>query len=81
MTDRAAVRRVVAEGGPFDVLLNNAGTNIRESFLELRDASLDALLDLNLRAMFTVAQSVAAGMVAALGQVLSRLEADLERFA
>jgi NAD(P)-dependent dehydrogenase (short-subunit alcohol dehydrogenase family) len=64
VTDRDAVRRVTAEHGPFDVLLNNAGTNIREPFLEVRDASLDALLDLNLRAMFTVAQAVAAGMVA-----------------
>jgi NAD(P)-dependent dehydrogenase (short-subunit alcohol dehydrogenase family) len=65
VTDRAAVRRVVAENGPFDVLLNNAGTNIREAFLDLKDESLDALLDLNLRAMFTVAKAVAEGMVAA----------------
>lgn len=65
VTDRAAVRAAVAAEGPFDVLVNNAGTNIRESFLELRDASLDALLDLNLRAMFTTAQAVAQGMVAA----------------
>lgn len=65
VTDRAAVRRAVAEGGPFDVLLNNAGTNIREPLLEVRDRSLDALLDLNLRAAFTVAQAVARGMVGA----------------
>lgn len=65
VTDRAAVRALVAREGPFDVLLNNAGTNIREPFLEVKDASMDALLDLNIRAMFTVAQAVAAGMVAA----------------
>lgn len=65
VTDRAAVRAAVAAEGPFDVLLNNAGTNIREPFLEVQDASLDALLDLNIRAMFTVAQAVAQGMVAA----------------
>ncbi|WP_019014786.1 SDR family NAD(P)-dependent oxidoreductase [Elioraea tepidiphila] len=65
VTDRAAVRRVVAEHGPFDVLLNNAGTNIREPFLELNDASVDALLDLNIRAAVTVAHAVAQGMVAA----------------
>jgi NAD(P)-dependent dehydrogenase (short-subunit alcohol dehydrogenase family) len=65
VTDRAAVRALVTAEGPFDVLLNNAGTNIREPFLEVRDASLDALLDLNLRAMFTVGQAVAQGMVAA----------------
>jgi len=65
VTDRAAVRVLVAQAGPFDILLNNAGTNIREPFLELRDESLDFLLDLNIRAMFTVAQAVAAGMVRA----------------
>lgn len=65
VTDREAVRRAVAEHGPFDILVNNAGTNIREPFLEVQDASFDALIDLNLRAMFTVAQAVAQGMVAA----------------
>ncbi|WP_137176940.1 SDR family NAD(P)-dependent oxidoreductase [Roseomonas sp. AR75] len=65
VTDRAAVRAAVAAEGPFQVLVNNAGTNIREPFLELKDASVDALLDLNLRAMFTTAQAVAQGMVAA----------------
>lgn len=62
VTDRAAVRALVAAEGPFRLLLNNAGTNIREPFLEVPDASLDALVDLNLRAMFTVAQAVARGM-------------------
>jgi NAD(P)-dependent dehydrogenase (short-subunit alcohol dehydrogenase family) len=65
VTDRAAVRAAIAAHGPFDVLLNNAGTNIREPFLELRDDSLDRLLDLNIRAMFTVAKAVAQGMAEA----------------
>lgn len=65
VTDRAAVRALVAAEGPFDILLNNAGTNIREPFLELQDESVDALLDLNLRAAITVAHAVAQGMVAA----------------
>ena len=65
VTDRDAVRRTVAAEGPFDVLLNNAGTNIREPFLEVQDASIDRLLDLNIKAMFTVGQAVAQGMVAA----------------
>ncbi len=63
VTDRAAVRALLAGAGRFDILLNNAGTNIREPFLEVQDESLDALLDLNIRAMFTVAKAVAAGMV------------------
>lgn len=65
VTDREAVRALVEREGPFDILLNNAGTNIREPFTEVKDASFDALVDLNLRAAFTVAQAVAAGMVAA----------------
>ncbi|MDQ1078924.1 SDR family NAD(P)-dependent oxidoreductase [Pseudoroseomonas cervicalis] len=65
VTDRAAVRALVEREGPFDILVNNAGTNIREPFTEVKDASFDALVDLNLRAAFTVAQAVAAGMVAA----------------
>jgi len=63
VTDRAAVRALVAAEGPFDILLNNAGTNIREPFLDASDASVDALIDLNLRAAITVAQAVAQGMV------------------
>jgi NAD(P)-dependent dehydrogenase (short-subunit alcohol dehydrogenase family) len=65
VTDRAAVRALAAAEAPFDVLVNNAGTNIREPFLGVQDASLDALLDLNIRAMFTVAQAVALRMVEA----------------
>lgn len=65
VTDREAVRGAVAAEGPFDVLLNNAGTNIRQPFLETTDATLDALIDLNIRAMFVTAQAVAQGMVAA----------------
>ncbi|EFH10262.1 SDR family NAD(P)-dependent oxidoreductase, partial [Teichococcus cervicalis] len=65
VTDRAAVRALVEREGPFDILVNNAGTNIREPFTEVQDESFDALVDLNLRAAFTVAQAVAAGMVAA----------------
>jgi NAD(P)-dependent dehydrogenase (short-subunit alcohol dehydrogenase family) len=65
VTDRAALRAAIAAEGPFDVLLNNAGTNIREPFLEVKDSSLDALMDLNIRAMFVTAQAVAQGMVAA----------------
>ncbi|OYW09490.1 MAG: 3-oxoacyl-ACP reductase, partial [Rhodospirillales bacterium 12-71-4] len=63
VTDRTAVRALVEAAGPFDILLNNAGTNIRQPFLEVPDESLDRLLDLNIRAMFTVAQAVAQGMV------------------
>ncbi len=65
VTDRVAVRALVEAAGPFDILVNNAGTNIRQPFLGVEDAALDGLLDLNLRAMFTVGQAVARGMAEA----------------
>jgi NAD(P)-dependent dehydrogenase (short-subunit alcohol dehydrogenase family) len=65
VTDRTAVRAAIQAAGPFEILVNNAGTNIREPFIEVRDESLDALLDLNTRAAFTVAQAVARGMIEA----------------
>jgi NAD(P)-dependent dehydrogenase (short-subunit alcohol dehydrogenase family) len=42
-----------------DVLVNNAGTNSPEPFLEVSDASLDNMLELNVRAAFRVARSAA----------------------
>jgi NAD(P)-dependent dehydrogenase (short-subunit alcohol dehydrogenase family) len=65
VTDRPATRDAIARHGPFDILVNNAGRNTREPFLEVSDAALDAMLDLNIRAAFTVAQAVAQGMVQA----------------
>ncbi|MCC7283874.1 MAG: SDR family oxidoreductase [Acetobacteraceae bacterium] len=65
VTDRAAVRRVIAETGPFEILVNNAGTNIREPFLEVSDTTLDRLVALNITAAFVVAQAVVRGMVEA----------------
>jgi len=65
VTDRDAARDAIRAHGPFTVLVNNAGTNIREPFTEVRDESFDALIDLNTRGAFTVAQEVARGMIAA----------------
>ena len=42
-----------------DVLVNNAGTNQPQPFLEVTDEVLDAMLDLNVRAAFRVARSAA----------------------
>ena len=64
VTDRAATRALVEAEGPFDILLNNAGRNTRQHFLELTDDAIDAMLELNVRAAITVAQAVARGMVA-----------------
>jgi NAD(P)-dependent dehydrogenase (short-subunit alcohol dehydrogenase family) len=65
VTDRAAARRVIAEAGPFEILVNNAGTNIRQPFLDVTDDALDALVSLNITAAFVIAQAVARGQVEA----------------
>jgi NAD(P)-dependent dehydrogenase (short-subunit alcohol dehydrogenase family) len=47
-----------------DILVNNAGTNKLQPLLEVDDATLDTLLELNVRAAFKVSQAAAAVMVA-----------------
>jgi NAD(P)-dependent dehydrogenase (short-subunit alcohol dehydrogenase family) len=48
-----------------DVLVNNAGTNRPQTFLEVTDDALDSLLALNVRAAFRVARSAARVMARA----------------
>ena len=50
---------------PFDILVNNAGLNHPKPFTEVSIDDYDAVLDLNLKAAFFVAQTVAKGMVGA----------------
>lgn len=65
VTDSQAVARLVAQHGPFDILVNNAGTNRPAPLLEVKDADLDAIFDLNVKAAFYVAREVARSLVAA----------------
>ena len=46
-----------------DILVNNTGTNIPELFLDVKQISLNQLIDLNLKAAFNVAQLVAKKMI------------------
>jgi gluconate 5-dehydrogenase len=49
--------------GRIDVLVNNAGTNIRKPILEMVEADWDEVIDTNLKGIFFTAQAVARGMV------------------
>ena len=60
--DTAAVAQVVAEHGPFQVLVNNAGTNRPKPFEEVTEDDVDTLLALNTKAAFFVARAVASGL-------------------
>ena len=63
VTNIAAVRDAIARSAPFDVLVNNAGTNRPRQFLDVTEDDYDAITTLNQRAAFFVAQAVAGRMV------------------
>lgn len=65
VTDTAAMQRAVAAIPVLDVLVNNAGSNIPEPFVEVSEAHLDRLLNLNVRSAFLVAQAAARKMLEA----------------
>ena len=46
-----------------DILVNNAGTNIPETFVNIKQSSMNYLIDLNLKAAFNVAQLVVKKML------------------
>lgn len=59
VTDPEAVARLVHAEAPFHILVNNAGTNRPAPFTEVSVADFDAIMGLNVRAAFFVAQAVA----------------------
>jgi NAD(P)-dependent dehydrogenase (short-subunit alcohol dehydrogenase family) len=59
VTDDAQVAALFEGLGRCDVLVNNAGTNRPQHFLEVDLATLDEILRLNVRSMFIVAQAAA----------------------
>lgn len=62
--DLAAMQAAIAARPAEDILVNNAGTNRPKPYLDVTIDDYDAVLDLNLKAAFFVAQAVAARMVA-----------------
>ena len=65
VTDVAATVAAIERIGPVDGLVNNAGSNQPEPFTEVALETYDRLFDVNVRACFFVAQTVAKGMIAA----------------
>lgn len=51
--------------GPFEILVNNAGTNRPKPMTEVSEDDYDAVLGLNLKSSFFVAQTVADGLIKA----------------
>lgn len=63
VSDLAAVSAFFADRDPFHVLVNNAGTNRPKPMWEVSEADYDAVLNLNLKAAFFVAQACARRMI------------------
>ena len=63
LTDRTGLRRHIASLPRLDILVNNAGTSIPEPILEVADASLDTMVNLNVTALFIASQAATRKML------------------
>ena len=57
-----AVKRAEAELGPINILINNAGCNIRKPALEVTWKDWETVVDTNLKGAFFLAKEIAKGM-------------------
>ena len=64
VTQEDCYRRIEALGH-LDVLVNNAGTNRPQPMAEVEPATLDSIIDLNIRAVYRVSQAAARVMLRA----------------
>jgi len=65
VTDTDAVVAAVEAAEPFHILVNNAGTNRPKTTVDVTPDDFDVVMELNVRAAYFVAQSVARRLVAA----------------
>ncbi len=63
VTDVAGMQQTIGSLPAFHVLVNNAGTNRPKTFIDASPDDFDAVMGINLRAAFFVAQVVARGMI------------------
>jgi NAD(P)-dependent dehydrogenase (short-subunit alcohol dehydrogenase family) len=64
VTDSRAVAAGLAELGPFQILVNNAGMNRPKLLIDTSDDDIDAVLDLNVKAVLYVSREVIRGLLA-----------------
>ena len=65
VTEFHAVAAAIASAAPFDVFVNNAGTNRPKPFIEVTPEDFDLVMGLNVRAAFFAAQAVARRLIEA----------------
>lgn len=64
VTNAEQVRAVAERAGEVDILVNSAGANVPEPFLEVDESTFDAMLAVNLKGTFLMCQAVARSMAA-----------------
>jgi gluconate 5-dehydrogenase len=57
------VETIVKDFGFIDILINNAGMNIRKPLIEVEESDWDQVLNVNLKGIFLVGQAVARQMI------------------
>jgi len=77
VTDVAAVEALVAERGPFDVLVNSAGTTRPNPVADTSEADWDAVMAANAKAAFFLARAVAPGMAARGGGSIIQISSQM----
>ncbi len=67
VTNRASVQGMVAHAldhfGKIDILINNAGTSVRKTSLDLSEEEWDTVMDVNFKSVFLLSQAVGKHMV------------------
>ncbi len=65
VTHLAAFAAAIGAAEPFEIFVNNAGTNRPKPFVDVTPADFDAVMELNMRAAFFAAQAVVRRLLAA----------------
>jgi NAD(P)-dependent dehydrogenase (short-subunit alcohol dehydrogenase family) len=63
VSELAAMQAAIAAAAPFNILINNAGTNRPKPLLDVTIEDFDAIMGLNVRAAYFVAQAVARRLI------------------
>lgn len=63
VTDVEKVEATISAAEPFDILINNAGTNRPGPFIEMAMADYDLVMGINVRAAFAMAQAVSRRLI------------------
>jgi len=63
LTDPAALKALAESAGAVDILVNAAGVNLREPYLQVTAEAFDLHMALHLRAPFLLVQHLASGMM------------------